>query len=169
MNDTAPSAVLICQFRGCAKELPVDSQFPYCSVCRILKANQEITLMTDPESRLPYKDSTRLGLAVQQTLTTLTGTEFINWLTNVEAIYLELKKLQFLLAPAPSPRKAVKTLQDQVSEQRQKELDEGQTKKQRVIFKKDRKAKTTIEKQMKALGVDEKTARQVFNDDFGDI
>lgn len=157
----------LCKYTNCKIEVEDDSQFEYCDYCRIIWAAKSITLMTDPSVRLPFRDEAGLGASVAQTLTNLTGIEFLNWLTNTEAIYMELKKLQFLLHPEPNQKKARKTLKDQIDEDRQKNDEIPVEKMRKKVAKVEKTVLTKIERQAKLLGVDINTAKQIFNDDFG--
>lgn len=157
----------LCKYTNCKIEIEDDSQFEYCDYCRIIWASKAITLMTDPSIRLPFRDESGLGNSVTQTLTNLTGQEFLNWLTNTEAIYMELKKLQFLLNPEPNKKKARKTLKDQIDEDRQKNDEIPVEKMRKKVEKVEKKKLSVVERQMKLLGVDEKTAKDIFNDDLG--
>lgn len=156
-----------CNYDNCPTEVEDDAQFPFCDHCRILRAARVITLASDPAVNLPCKQV--LPKIIESTLTGLTGQEFLNWLTNTEAIYLELKKLQFLLSPKSDAKKVRKTLAEQIEESRSDNELEKVDKVRKKVEKRQKKTATVIERQMKLLGVDEKTARGIFNDDFGDL
>lgn len=148
----------------CGIEIEPESSFMFCDTCRILWAADCLRLALDPSTATTEQIASG---KVQQALTQLTGAEFLNLVNNIEKTYLELKKLQFLLAPTKATPRARKSLEEQMEETR---ISEHSTAREKIVRKNVKAKETKIQRQAKLLGVDESTARKIFEDtEIGDL
>lgn len=152
-----------CVFANCGIELSPDSKFTLCERCRIIDNRNRMALVTDPHSALPsaYRGH------IQAVVTQMSGAEMVRYIEDQEKVYLEFCKLRKLYAPEASSRRVKLTLVEEINETRNAEA--AVSVRAQVKKKAAKKAESLIEKQMRTLGCDEKTAKRIFNDDYSDL
>lgn len=81
-----------CEGEKCSNTLPLNSQFPYCEVCRTLISRNSLTILLDPHSPHPTHTHLQRLHVHTQMLTALSGEEVIRLVQNLEDVYLNTKK-----------------------------------------------------------------------------
>lgn len=152
----------ICAFQNCGQELPESTKFTFCERCRIIDNRNRMALITDPHTELPQAYRGHASALVTQ----MTGAEMVRMIEDWEKVYLEFCKLRKLYAPEGTKRVKL-SLTEEIEETRKSIANVSV---RAEVQKKAAKKKTSVlDRQMKALGCDEQTARRIFNDDFGDL